>query len=68
MTVAILIVILLVIKVINKKNYEKYTNYYGIYKEDELDNILFATVTADNEDFTLNGIANLFSGIATYSE
>ena len=31
-------------------NYNKYTNYYGIYTSEEIDNILFATVQADNED------------------
>ena len=31
-------------------NYNKYTSYYGIYTSEEIDNILFATVTADQED------------------
>ena len=31
-------------------NYNSYSNYYGIYTSDEIENILFATVTADNED------------------
>ena len=31
-------------------NYNKYSSYYGIYTSDEIDNILFATVQADNED------------------
>ncbi|MBR4830967.1 MAG: carbohydrate-binding domain-containing protein [Bacilli bacterium] len=31
-------------------NYNKYSNYYGIYTSDEIKNILFATVEADNED------------------
>lgn len=31
-------------------NYEKYSSYYGIYNESELNNILFATVKADKED------------------
>ena len=31
-------------------NYSKYTNYYGIYTSEEIKNILFATVQADNED------------------
>lgn len=31
-------------------NYEKYPSYYGIYRKDELDNILFATIKADYED------------------
>ena len=31
-------------------NYNKYTAYYGIYTSEEIDNILFATVKADNED------------------
>lgn len=30
----------------------KYTNYYGIYNSNELKNILFASVTADNEDLS----------------
>ena len=30
--------------------YNEYTNYYGIYSQEEIENILFATVTADNED------------------
>ena len=35
-----------------KTNYGIYTNYYGIYTTDEIKNILFATVTADNEDLS----------------
>lgn len=31
-------------------NYEKFSSYYGIYTKEELKNILFATVKADNED------------------
>ena len=31
-------------------NYNKYSSYYGIYSSEEIDNILFATVQADNED------------------
>ena len=31
-------------------NYNKYSSYYGIYTSDEIKNILFATVQADNED------------------
>ena len=31
-------------------NYNNYTAYYGIYTSEEISNILFATVTADNED------------------
>ena len=31
-------------------NYNKYSSYYGIYTSEEIKNILFATVTADNED------------------
>ena len=34
----------------NLTNYNKYTSYYGIYTSDEISNILFATVQADNED------------------
>ena len=30
--------------------YSTYTNYYGVYTNDEINNILFAKVTADNED------------------
>ncbi|MBR4231238.1 MAG: carbohydrate-binding domain-containing protein [Bacilli bacterium] len=31
-------------------NYQKYSNYYGIYTSEEINDILFATVQADNED------------------
>ena len=31
-------------------NYTNYSAYYGIYTNDEIENILFATVKADNED------------------
>ena len=31
-------------------NYNNYSNYYGIYTKEEIENILFATVTADRED------------------
>lgn len=31
-------------------NYTNYPSYYGIYTSDEINNILFATVKADNED------------------
>ncbi len=31
-------------------NYNKYSSYYGIYTKNEIDSILFATVTADSED------------------
>lgn len=31
-------------------NYANYPAYYGIYTNDEIENILFATVKADNED------------------
>lgn len=31
-------------------NFKKYSSYYGFYTKDQLDNILFATVQADNED------------------
>lgn len=40
-------------------NYEKYSSYYGIYSASELNNILFATVKADNEDLN-NGDPYLF--------
>ncbi len=30
-------------------NFENYSSYYGIYSKEELDNILFASVKADNE-------------------
>ncbi len=33
----------------NLTNYEKYSSYYGIYSEEELKNILFATVKADSD-------------------
>ena len=32
------------------ENYNKYTSYYGIYTSNEIKNILFSTVKADNED------------------
>ena len=38
----------------NDNTYETYTNYYGIYNKNEIDNILFAKVTADNEDLMDN--------------
>lgn len=31
-------------------NYDAYTNYYGVYTEEEINNILFAKVKADIED------------------
>ncbi len=31
-------------------NFNKYSSYYGIYTKEEIENILFATVKADNED------------------
>ena len=31
-------------------NYNKYSSYYGIYTSEEINNILFAVVQADNED------------------
>ena len=31
-------------------NYNKYSSYYGVYSSDQINNILFVTVTADNED------------------
>lgn len=34
----------------NLVNYNKFTSYYGIYSSNEINNILFATVKADNED------------------
>lgn len=34
----------------NLTNYNTYTNYYGVYTNDEINNILFAKVEADNED------------------
>ena len=33
-------------------NYNKYSSYYGIYTSEEIKNILFATVQADNEDLS----------------
>lgn len=34
----------------NLTNYNNYPNYYGVYTSSEINNILFAKVTADNED------------------
>ena len=34
----------------NLSNYKEYTNYYGIYKEDEISNILFAKIEASKDD------------------
>ena len=34
----------------NLTNYNNYSNYYGVYTSSEINNILFAKVTADNED------------------
>ena len=34
----------------NLTNYNEYTNYYGIYSKNDIDKVLFAKVTADNED------------------
>lgn len=34
----------------NKTNYQTYTNYYGVYTKEEINNILFAKIQADNED------------------
>lgn len=34
----------------NLINYNAYNNYYGVYKSNEIDNVLFAKITADNED------------------
>ena len=33
----------------NKENYLEYTNYYGVYNSEQIDNILFAKVKTDNE-------------------
>ena len=30
--------------------YKEYSNYYGVYTKDEIENVLFAKVQADNED------------------
>ena len=35
-----------------KTNYETYTTYYGIYTSEQIENILFAKVQADNEDLS----------------
>ncbi|MBQ8892656.1 MAG: carbohydrate-binding domain-containing protein [Bacilli bacterium] len=35
-----------------KTNYDTYSNYYGVYLEQDLNNILFAKVEADNEDLS----------------
>ena len=43
----------------NKTNYATYTNYYGIYIKEQIDNILFAKIQADNEDLT-DGAAYYF--------
>ncbi len=34
----------------NKTNYTAYTNYYGVYTKADIDKVLFAKITADNED------------------
>lgn len=34
----------------NKTNYTNYTKYYGVYTLEQINNILFAKVQADNED------------------
>ena len=34
----------------NLDNYNKYSAYYGIYTSEQIKNVLFATVKADNED------------------
>ena len=34
----------------NLTNYSEYTNYYGVYSKNDIDKVLFAKVTADNED------------------
>ena len=34
----------------NLTNYNKYSSYYGIYTSNEINNILFSAVVADNED------------------
>ena len=34
----------------NLTNYNEYTNYYGVYSKTDIDKVLFAKVTADNED------------------
>ena len=36
----------------DKTNYDTYSNYYGVYLEQDLNNILFAKVEADNEDLS----------------
>lgn len=43
----------------NQTNYETYTNYYGVYTASQINNILFASVTADNEDLQ-DGDPNYF--------
>lgn len=35
-----------------KTNYNTYTNYYGIYTKEQINNILFAKVQADTEDLS----------------
>ena len=34
----------------NLTNYNEYTNYYGVYSKTDIDKVLFAKVTADNEN------------------
>lgn len=34
----------------SKDDYSKYTNYYGVYKSSEINDILFAKIMADNDD------------------
>lgn len=34
----------------NKTYYNEYTNYYGVYNKEQINNILFAKITADSED------------------
>ena len=34
------------------ENYNNYSSYYGIYTSEEIKNVLFATVKADNEDLS----------------
>lgn len=48
-------------------SFETYTNYYGIYTEEELNNILFAKVKADKEDLADGDPAYFYKGSGAIS-
>ena len=48
-------------------SFETYTNYYGIYTEEELNNILFAKVKADKEDLADADPAYFYKGSGAIS-